>query len=325
MVFLVSCQMSRITTALYTPPKLVYPPDARSFIVTSRFVPATGPYEDVQWGAYESVDSLKWQLAESVIDTLGKRMIRDNLFLVKVRHKPRMLRHNDATLPDPLPWDGLAALAKKEYVQGILILEGFGIQEYPVDVKGSGANFVATQKIDVTLAIRACEPDKMRMLDDSVYVFPTVFSGEGKSADEASSQLPEMKRAMFEACSNAADSYFGLIRPGDRMEKRGYFSKGDTTLVKVSVYPGEGKWGKAESRWKWLAYNSPDTLVQAKASYNMALCCERDGRMNQAIGFARRSQRLHPDRRAKEYVELLEKKINEFDRLVAEGKIRKRW
>jgi hypothetical protein len=324
-VMLASCQLSRITLPVYTPPRLVFPPDLRSFVVTSRYVPATGLYEDVQWGAYESVDSLKWLLAESVVDTLGKRMITDNNYLVKIRHKPRMLRHNDATAPDPLPWDGVLALAKKEFVQGVLVLEGFDLQKSPVQVTGGEGNYSSVLDITITLAVRAYEPDKMRLPDDSVYTFVSSFTGSGSTKEEALLNLPDERKAMFSACSAAADSYYRQICPGTQQEKRNYFSKGDTSLIKVHGYIRDGKWGKAESRWKWLAYNSPDTLVLAKASYNMALMCERDGRLNQAMGFARRSQNLHPDRRTAAYIGILEGRIREFETRVEKGEILKRW
>ena len=114
-----NAQLKKITVNVYTTPQLVLPPEMNSIMVTSRYVPATGPYEDIQWGAYESVDSLKWQLSESIIDTLANRMAADNRFLVKPKHLPRMLRNNNDRLPEPLPWLGLGELAKKELVRGI--------------------------------------------------------------------------------------------------------------------------------------------------------------------------------------------------------------
>lgn len=320
-----SCQLKKVMVMVNTPASLYLPPELHAFLVTSRYVPATGPYEDVQWGAYESVDSLKWQMAESIVDTIGKRMIRDNIYLVKTRHKPRMLRHNDSYLPDPLPWDGLLALAKKEFVQALLVLEGFDIQKSPVVVDGTGGVFNANFDVTVTLACRIYEPEKMRMLDDSVYIIKKNFRAEGKTGEEATSHLPGDTLALTEACATAADAYSAMIMPGGNLVKRYYYCKGDTSLVKVNRYVGEGKWGKAEANWKWLAYNSPDTTVQAKASFNMALMCERDGRLNQAAGFARRSERLHPARPARGYIKIIDGRIREIDDRISQGQIRKRW
>ncbi len=317
--------MQKVTVAVYKPAKLIFPPEVRSVLVTSRYVAATGPYEDVQWGAYESVDSLKWSLSESVVDTLVKRMAIGNAFLVKARHLPRMLRNNDATLPDPLPWDGISALTKKEYVQSALVIEGFDISKSPVSVQETDGKFTARYSAAVTLAMRLYEPDKRRFIDDSVYTFKSEFEGIGKTASEAGANLPDEKKALFAACSQAADGYYSIIKPGSEVQTRYYYSKGDTSFIKADQAIKEGKWGRAESKWKWLAYNDPDTVIQAKASFNMALSCERDGRLNQAIGFARRSQRLNPSKPTLEYIGILEKKIQDIEIQVNKGTIIKKW
>ncbi len=320
-----SCQLQKVMVNVYTPAKLTFPPEIRSMLVTSRYVPATGPYEDVQWGAYESVDSLKWLCSESIVDTLAKRMVEKNTYLVKVRHFPRMLRNNDSQLPDPLPWDGLSALTKKEYVQTVLIIEGFDISKTPVDISGSEGNFLAQFTVNLTVALRIYEPEKMRMLDDSLYTFKTEFKTTGKTREEAASQLPEERKALITACSNAAENYFLMIKPGQVEVKRYYYPKGDSSLIKADLAVREGKWGRAETKWKWLAYNDADSIIQGKASFNMALSCERDGRLNQAIGFARRSQRLNPSKKAEDYINLLNKKILDFEEQVRQQKIIKKW
>jgi hypothetical protein len=324
-VILGSCQLQKVMVDVYTPARLVFPPDTRSVLVTSRYVPATGPYEDVQWGAYETVDSLKWSLAESIVDTLAKRMADSKKFLVKARHFPRMLRHNEAGFPDPVPWEGLANYAKKEYVQAVWILEGFDIGATPVNITETNGNSDALRSVAVSMAIRIYEPDKMRMIDDSVYSFVTEFRGTGKSREEAVSQLPDDRQAMFTACSAAADAYFELINPGEMKVERNYFTDRDSSMQVAEQAVREGKWGRAESKWKWLAYNAPDSSVQAKASYNMAMICERDGRLNQALGFARRSQRIMPDKNTLTYIGILEKRMSDLENQVNQKKIIKRW
>lgn len=325
LAFLISCQLQKVMVKIYTPPKLVIPPDIRSFLVTSRYVPATGPYEDVQWGAYESVDSLKWALAESLVDTLAKRMVVDNKYYVKVRHLPRMLRHNDASLPDPLPWEGVSVLSKKEFVQAVLVMEGFGLTKTPVAVSENSGNYEARYSIGVTMALRIYEPDKMRVIDDSVYTFSSEFKGAGKTREEAVLQLSDERKALILACSNAAEAYFALINPGEISEKRSYYLSSDSSMLKAGQAVKEGKWGRAETKWKWVAYNSKDSIIQAKASFNMALVCERDGRLNQAIGFARRSQRLKPDNHTREYINVLNKRISEFEDQINQKTLIKRW
>ena len=195
----------------------------------------------------------------------------------------------------------------------------------PVVVSGSNGNYLAQYSIWVTMAVRVYEPDKMRLIDDSVYTFSTEFKGPGITEQEAIKQLPDDNKAILTACSNAAEAYYMLIKPGEISEKRNYYCKGDSTMIKADQAIKEGKWGRAESKWKWLAYNSKDSVIQAKASYNMALVCERDGRTNQAICFARRSQRLKPNNHTLEYINVLNKKILDYEDQINQKKIIRRW
>lgn len=325
LALLTACQLQKVVVGVYTPSRLIIPPEVRSFLVTSRFVPATGPYEDVQWGAYESVDSLKWLFSESIVDTLGKLMARDNKYLVKIRHFPRMLRHNEANLPEPLPWQGLTDLTKKEYVQALLILEGFDLTKTPVAFEEKGGSIEAAYSLNVTLALRIYEPEKMRMIDDSVYTFTTEFKGTGTTREDALKQLPADQEGAAIACTRAAEAYFSLINPGEISATRHYYSRGDSALLKAERAIQEGRWGRAESTWKWMAYNGADSALQAKASFNMALACERDGRLNQAIGFARRSQRLQPDKRTADYIDLLVGRNTGYEEQVKQKQLIKKW
>jgi tetratricopeptide (TPR) repeat protein len=216
-------------------------------------------------------------------------------------------------------------MAKKEYVQALLVIEGFGLSKTPVAVAQNNGDYLARFSVGVTLALRIYEPEKMRWIDDSLYTFSTEFKGSGKTEQEARQQLPNDGQASLKACANAADNYFAMINPGQQSAKRYYFNKGDSSMLKADTALRAGKWGRAESTWKWLAYNAPDSIIQAKASYNMALACERDGRLNQAMGFIRRSQRIYPDKNTLKYIGVLNKKTLEFENQINQKKIIRRW
>ncbi|MFH0761745.1 MAG: DUF6340 family protein [Bacteroidota bacterium] len=317
--------MQKIAVDLYTSPRVEYPPELRTIMMTSRYVPATGPYEDIQWGAYESVDSAKWALSESFIDSLAKDLIKGNHFLVKVRHNPRMLKNNTASLPESQPWDGMAALAKKEYVQGIFVLEGFDLTQKDEVVSSPDGGFVASRKADITLAIRVYEPDKRRFAEDSVYVFTRTFLAKGNTGQEALKALPDPQITAALAIDYASGEYARLVIPGSSPADRLYYKKGDSLMLVADTALQKGNWGRAESKWTRLAYESKDTLVQALASYNMALACERNGRLNQAIGYAKRSERLKSDKKTREYINLLEAKMAAYLKQVNDKIIIRNW
>lgn len=320
-----SCQLQKLTVNVQTPSRVYYPPEIRSMMITSRYVPATGVYEDIQWGSYETVDSMKWSLSESIVDTLARYLAEDNRYLVKARHYPRMLRHNGPDLPEQLPWEGMQSLAEKELVQAILVIEGFDISRTEITMQQEEDTYSAGFAVQVSVALRVYEPDKRRLLDDSIYLFRNEYQSTGPTAQAARSGLAAEFLAEKDICRQAARKYADLVTPGHKTESRYFYAKGDSLMEVAGRAALTGEWGKAESKWKWMAYNSKDTIIQAKASFNMALACERDGRLNQAVGFARRSQRLRPEKRTLDYIGILEEKIQANDESFKNGIIIKRW
>jgi hypothetical protein len=324
-LILVSCQIQHVAVSRYIPPKVELPPELHSLLLTSRYVPATGPYEDVQWGGYETVDSIKWSISESLVDSLAKHLIAGNHFLVKVRHNPKMLKNNNADLPEQQPWDGMVTYAKKEVVQGVWILEGFELKSGKDSVNLTDNVFHAVRPYEVTCAVRLYEADKRRLVEDSVYRFSAVVEATGPSAEEALKALPNPVKSARMACSQAAAQYARLVLPGSVPAKRFYYAKGDSLLLVADTAVKKGNWGRAESKWGYMSYNRKDTTIQALASFNMALACERDGRLNQALGFARRSERLRPDRKTREYIAILEKELAEYQRKIKDREVIRNW
>ncbi len=320
-----SCQIRTVTVDLYAPGKIEYPPDLKTLLVTSRYVPATGVYEDVQWGGYESVDSAKWKLSEALVDSLGKNLIQGKHFLVKVRHNPRMLKNNTSHFPEPQPWEGMAELIQKEFVQGVLVLEGFDYGSGSASVLQVPGGFQASRKDSVTMAIRVYEPLKRRLVEDSIFCFATTFDAKGATREEALQALAGGSPQGLAAVGSAAAEYASLVLPSKYTEKRWLYRKGDSLLLVADTAILKGNWNRAEGKWSYLAYRSKDSTVQALGSYNMALACERDGRLNQALGFARRSERLKPDRKTREYIAILEKKMSAYQESIKMGYIKRNW
>ena len=322
---LASCQMNKITLDLYSQPDLVLPPEVTTVLVTSKYVPATGDYEHVQWGDYESVDSLKWMVSESIVDSLAAHLEATNKYRVKPVHQPRMLRHNGSELPEIQPWDGMENMAKKEYVRAILVLESYDLKRSDTEIKKTDRGHQAEFSVDMKVGFRFYEPIRRRLLDDSIYQVKKVFRMTGSSPQGAQGRLPADSIAFLLTADKAAKKYADMIAPPNISDVRYYYHKGDTLMDQAHQFVREDNWGRAETRWKWLAYKAEDTLTKARASYNMALACERNGRMNQAVGYARRAYRLHPDKKSQEYIAILEERIRKHEEEVSSGEKIKRW
>lgn len=323
-----SCHMHKLTVDVYSPPAIELPPDVRGIVVTSRYVPASGDYEAVQHGYFDSVDSVKWDLSRYYTQVFANTLDSTDRYISKTDFNLRMLRNNNDTLPEPLPWVGLTKIVEQKRAPGLAILQGFDILEDDVSIEASPeteAAYKAIKKIEVIAAWRILQPERRRLIDENIYSFSREFFGIGASPEEAAANLPgdiEMKK---QACKYAAEQYASLIIPGADNVERDYYRDGDPKLIEAHEAILEGNWGTAESKWTFLAYRSEDDEVKAKASYNMALFCEKDGRLNQALGFARKANKLMPNRRHLNKINnLLIKLYNEED-LRDRGEIIRNW
>ena len=324
-LLLSACQMQKLTVDVYDPPQLEFPPDISLYLLSSRYVAATGPYEDVQWGSYESVDSVKWALSRALVDSLGSLMTNEGNYRVRIEHNIRMLRHNGGDLPEQQPWEGMISLAESRRVEAILLLEGFDIQESQIETTLSEGKYVSSFTITITTAWRSYDTRRRRLVEEAVYQWDTLFQATGSSPETTQSQLLPVMEATKQACDHAAFAYFDSFRPKKVKVERFYFPDGNEQMVKAHEAIQKGDWNVAERLWYYLAYQSPDSSILAKASFNMAMVCEHDGRLNQALAYARRSQKFKPARSTMEYINLLNTKLLAYSDHIKEKKIIRRW
>lgn len=328
-LILSSCHIQKLVVEVYTPPRIELPPDVRGILVSSRFVPAKGDYEAVQWGYYEDVDSTLWDLSIYYATAVSKAWDTTARYISRTDFDQRMLRHNRADMPEALPWEGLVKIVEKYKAPGIAILQGFAIETGEPEVVEAPEDpefrYHAVQPVTVTAGWRLSQPERRRMLDENIYTFTRDFAGQGNSREEALAKLPEITVMQKEACEWAAQKYAALIIPGSQTVSRDYYKDGDIRLEEAHQAMLEGNWGRAESKWNYLSYNAQDTLVKAKASYNMALACERDGRLNQALGFARKANGLVMHRRHLKLINELTRKNLLEEELRARKEIIRNW
>lgn len=320
-----SCQLKKITLDVYDPPQLELPPQLKLLMVTSRYVPATGPYDEVQWGAFESVDSVKWNHAESMVDSVVSLLTKENRYLVKRIQYPRMFRHNGPDLPEALPWEGMKNETDRQRVEAALVLEGYDLELKEPEVREDAGQYLARREVNLTMAWRMYQPARRRMLEEKVYHWSSLFTARGENLNAAIDALPDEDEMIKQTSLEAAADYVGRFTPGSVAETRFYYPNGDSLMKLAALAVEEDRWGSAETRWYYLSFNSQDSVVKARACYNMALACERDGRTNQALAYARRSHRINPDKRTLEYINILNRKALDYEERIRRGEIIRRW
>lgn len=319
------CSTQSIMLKVHTPLRMELPPELRTFAVFSRFVPAEGEYDRIIWGAYESVDSTMLVASDTCYKSFSKLLGSYDRYQTRTPATEPMFKHNSNILPDPLPWEGLLKISKRNYSHAIVILEAFGIEESEIKVSQKDGKYLAELDLIVSVGWRVYHPKLRRILDENVYKVKYSVKSEGDAQSSAIEALPLKEQRFMMAAANAGVEYARLMRPGLIEVKRKYYIKGDQIIEDAAKLIENDNWGKAESKWKYNAYNGENDKLKAMCSYNMALMAEKEGYLNKALGFARRAQKLMPAKLHRDLINELTTRSFDHEEQIKTGEIIKNW
>lgn len=319
------CSTQSVLVKAYTPGRMELPPEVRTFSVFSRFVPAQGEYDRVKWGAYDSVDSVMLAASDTCYKAFSELFNSFDRFTTKIPTGERMFKHNGIDLPDPLPWDGLVKVANRQRTTALVMLESFNLKESEINVAPKGEGYSAEIEMTISTGWRIYQPSLRRIFDEKVYDHIYKLYGNGKSKEEAVSDLPPRAQRLILAGAFAGEEYARLMKPGITEIKRKYYTKGHKIIEESAEFITQNEWGKAKSKWDYHAYKGETDLLKAMCSYNMSLIAEKDGQINKALGFARRAHKYMPSNFHLELINDLTKKLFKLDELYKSGAIIKNW
>lgn len=322
---LASCTTQKQVVQVYTPAEFDLPPGFRKLLIFNRFVPATGDYEYVKWGAWETVDSLIWEASDSCMAAFSASFDQSKRFFTRQPEGERMFRHNGRDLPEALPWEGLKKIAEKHFGDGIVILEAFGLDEAEPRVSPLGQNYEARLVVTVTHGWRIYQPELHRELLARVLVSDVEFTAAGASREEAMDGLPSQAERFRRAAVQAGQEFAEKILPGTIDLKRKFYSRGHPVIEEGYLLIEQGEWGKAHSKWKYHAYEGETDELKAMCSYNLAILSESEGAINLALGFARRAQRLMPAKLHLDLINELMIRLFEIEELYQSGQVIRNW
>jgi hypothetical protein len=324
--FIIGCNTQSYLVDVYTPSKLELPPDLRAISVFNRFVPATGDYDRVIWGAYDSLDSTMLKVADSCTSAFSTMLGSSKKFNAKMPTGERMFRHNGPDLPEPLPsWEGLIKIAERQFTDGLIMLEAFDMTDQGIEISENNGIYTAVAKYEVITGWRIYQASRRRYLDESVYHTNYSVSASGASEQAARDSLPSQENRMIAAAKFAGEEYAKFITPKLISVKRKIYVKGNKVIEDAAAFVEEGSWGRAEDKWNYHAYNGESDELKAMCSYNMAILSEKEGYINRALGYARRAQRLMPSNLHLELINELTIRAFDIEEKYKSGEIVKNW
>ncbi|MBU8893081.1 MAG: hypothetical protein KOO66_09900 [Bacteroidales bacterium] len=150
--------------------------------------------------------------------------------------------------------------------------------------------------------------DKKRL--DKYYYNDTLYwEKSGYLKVDVEKKMPGVEQSIREASYFTAVDYANRIFPGWQLERRYYFVTGNKDFRVAAELAKNNRW--IEAAVIWGKYTSDiDKEIASRACFNMALASEMTGKINEALAWAEKSEKIKRKSRTRYYVSVL--KIREI-------------
>jgi hypothetical protein len=157
---------------------------------------------------------------------------------------------------------------------------------------------------------RIYDPKARYVLDEFAIARQLRYKSRGINPVVAVNALISRKDAVKEVGSRAGEGYAFRVLPYWLRVSRDYYVRGNETFKIACRKAQTGNWQDAGKLWKDETSNGKRKLA-GRACYNMAIVCEIDGNLDDAILWAQKAYEEHRNRLALNYVRILQnRKIN---------------
>lgn len=260
-----------------------------------------------------------------------------NGFYDKIQNSPKFTVTNLVTaqplkgtgtgeLPTPLDYREAMTLCSQNNVDALLLLEAFdsntNIQygQRKDRVRNADGTFVdvivqtATARVNITHAWRMYGAENGNVIDEYRGNDFMTFTGSGPNQQTALMNLPARAEIIKRTAYHAGSQYAYRVSPMYIRVYRSYYKNGSPEFKSAARYVRINDWEKAMKIWEQIVKEGT-TKETGRAYYNLALGNEVYGNLNRALDRAKKAYSEYGNKKALQYVNTLEYRISEQQRL----------
>ena len=306
-LFLFSCsQYHTIVIENKQPPKVKVPNEIQSLILMNRSM--TKDFHNFNEDSLQiyfyrkEFDVKKYVLDSLASDTclqaIGDLLFESGRFDIVIPTERNINRDLDYyRIEQPLDWEYVDSICKTYNTDGLLVMEKYVNrvnssfeaevdQVYP-DGKAKFSYFYATYDVMYDSFFRLYYPAKKEIIGQ-FFINDTIFWENGDTDQRTLfKNLGSIKKGLIDAGIKVALDLDDYLSPSWTPDSRGIFTidKKNTTEQDLIA---KADWTALAKYWLPLT-ESDDKKLRSKAEYNMALACELEGNIDEAIQWATKS------------------------------------
>jgi hypothetical protein len=237
--------------------------------------------------------------AEQALIAVKQELERSGRFIVSI---PAVnIDGNTANFDTPMDFNTVHAICERHQLDGLVSMENFdsnsrltmGVVEDLVKQR-DGSNLkvissLATVNLQVTTKWRMYDDSTKNIVDYFVANNNKQFSAKGPNPQAAQAALPYKRNAINQSGFANGSIYGQRISPYWTTIDRKFYKAGNDNLKKAALFAKKNNWNAAIEIWKREMLVNKDKNIAGKACYNMAVACEREGNLELALEYAKRS------------------------------------
>ena len=247
-------------------------------------------------------------------EALGKDGRFDTVLFID--NAPKALR-GLGTSPGQEVWQSISRICESQDLDAIFALASYDTETH---IKVKKTSYLALDMIRVQNKIRGheitvetliengwriYEPSTQTVLDEFVFTGEIVSKGHGKTPARALENLGSRYDEIVLRSREDGSKYGARLRPVERKIVREYYIKGSPGLEEAHVYAVDQDWEKAVPLWE-KDVHSAKSKIRSRACHNMAVLNEYQGKLKEALVWARKADESFSTRSSKAYVSILE-------------------
>jgi hypothetical protein len=326
--WLASCGPARLVNLQVTrPAAITFPAEAKNLVLVDRTKPdnqAINILEGIITGEMPEEDRIG---AQEAVNSLNNELQSSPRFKAKMH--PNRLSGNSLTaaFPQALEWPQVQKICNDEKSDVLLSLEVFDTDFVVTNgnrikkrTEGTGpaareveyTEYYAQGVGNVKMGIRVYYPKAKTILDQQIFSETKTWEAVGKSVTDAVALLINKVEANRQLARMVAADYAYKISPMPVWVSRSMYgkSKHAPALEAGRRYADVGQWPEAVDTWK-NGIKSAAQKDAGKLAYNTAVGYEVLGDFEQALQWARDAYTRFGNSFAREYVQVIEQRIQE--------------
>lgn len=263
--------------------------------------------------------------AKSAIAGLSEALTRTPRFTVKQTAIELENGTGAVGFPMPMAWKDIEKICADYKVDAVAALEGFDTDNFATgrtairkEKNKDGKEVAFTDYFqnlssNTKLGWRLYDPKTHSIIDEFLVEEGKSWETNGASEAEAQSQLPNLRLCTNETSYAAGLKYGMRIAPTWTYVMRNYYTKGSDNMKRANKLAQANKWDQAAEKWQSIAtlQKNVKPKVKGRASYNMAVANEVNGKLKSALEWAEKAYSEYGNKQALEYKRILTQRINQ--------------